>query len=699
MEGTYKQHKEEVLRNYASFVQIIDELRQGRAETPYDRSMDALKAQAKNIQEDRFMLMVVGEAKSGKSTFINAYLKKNILPMDVKQCTNAVVEIRDGEKYRLTATYANDRKEIIEDENAIKDFMAKNAAMDDAYRDIPVALINSELLMKWKDNPAFEDDIRALLKNVTEDNIHRLPPEEYERKIRDYIGKRKNSWRDLVKTIVIEYPFEDQELKGIEILDTPGVNAEGKVGDITNGFVEKANAVMFLKPITGSALESTSFKKFLNSKSADRNKSAMFLVLTRAANENGKNRNAIMQEAHKQYSNIDEHQIIAVDSKAEMFANGIAGKSFGEMRQLIRKLRENEELDSFLLDPWLDAEGDGDKFVDGVRKLSNFQTMRDSLNLFAHKAEYLALSEFLKRMLDVSAQASAKISDSVRNMEEKVKDPEQLDAKLLNKKRELDSVTNKINKTVHEIADRFSLPGGEIEKKASAVMNDYQKEIDAINGSMDDGVDELEKITKRTLDIFTNLAADMQKTIVGECDEQLMKCSESLSIDFRILKPDLTPEAIEDIKAESKKKSYETKEVKSRSLAPLWATLLGPWWALAGLTVYALGLFKNTEKVSVYSRTKYFDSVKSSLGEQIDGIKDKAISELRDFVTGVSGAYTKILVENAELQKKEYDEIIRLKDSNDKLLELISQGKERIGRIEGLVGQMNAVKNGIDKKC
>ena len=153
MESTYRQQKEDVLRNYDSFVQMIDELRQGKAETPYDRSMDALKVQAENIRKNRFVLMVVGEAKSGKSTFINAYLKKDILPMDVKQCTNAIVEIKDGETYRLTATYADNRTEVIENEDAIKGFMAKNAAMDDDYRDIPVALINSELLMKWKDKP------------------------------------------------------------------------------------------------------------------------------------------------------------------------------------------------------------------------------------------------------------------------------------------------------------------------------------------------------------------------------------------------------------------------------------------------------------------------------------------------------------------------------------------------------------------
>ncbi|WP_367400445.1 dynamin family protein [Brachyspira aalborgi] len=37
--------------------------------------------------------MVIGKAKSGKSTFINAYLKKEVLPMDVRQCTSSIIKI------------------------------------------------------------------------------------------------------------------------------------------------------------------------------------------------------------------------------------------------------------------------------------------------------------------------------------------------------------------------------------------------------------------------------------------------------------------------------------------------------------------------------------------------------------------------------------------------------------------------------
>ena len=131
----YKKVKEDVLEVYTSFLPLVEAAKDGKP-TSYDASLQSLAKQAKNIKQDKFMLMIVGEAKSGKSTFINAYLGEEILPMDVKQCTSSIVEIRYGERFILRATYADDRVELIEDEQQIKSFLSANAALDDNYRDM-----------------------------------------------------------------------------------------------------------------------------------------------------------------------------------------------------------------------------------------------------------------------------------------------------------------------------------------------------------------------------------------------------------------------------------------------------------------------------------------------------------------------------------------------------------------------------------
>lgn len=135
--------------------------------------------------------MIVGEAKSGKSTFINAYLGEEILPMDVKQCTSSIVEIRYGNKFILRATYADDRIQVFEDEQQIKEFLIANAALDDNYRDIPVSTINIEILMHKKGKKVLEAEIIDLLKGIESENIYGLPRKEYEAKVRQYI--RENS--------------------------------------------------------------------------------------------------------------------------------------------------------------------------------------------------------------------------------------------------------------------------------------------------------------------------------------------------------------------------------------------------------------------------------------------------------------------------------------------------------------------------
>lgn len=95
--------------------------------------------------------------------------------------------------------------------------------------------------------------IKDLINGVKQENIYGLSNEEYEKCIRKYINDNKNLWQKIVTEIEISYPFKDESLRGIQIIDSPGVNAEGKVGDVTDSYIENANAIMFLKPITGAA--------------------------------------------------------------------------------------------------------------------------------------------------------------------------------------------------------------------------------------------------------------------------------------------------------------------------------------------------------------------------------------------------------------------------------------------------------------
>ena len=81
---SYKQNRADVLALYEEFKAAFKKINKPVS--------DSISADANKINNEIFNLMVLGEAKSGKSTFINAFLGKEIVPMDVRQCTSAIIK-------------------------------------------------------------------------------------------------------------------------------------------------------------------------------------------------------------------------------------------------------------------------------------------------------------------------------------------------------------------------------------------------------------------------------------------------------------------------------------------------------------------------------------------------------------------------------------------------------------------------------
>ncbi len=668
----YKKAKEDVLSTYSDFLSLVSEIKRDK-QTSYDHSLETLSKQSLNIEKDKFVLIVVGEAKSGKSTFINAYLGENILPMDVKQCTSAIIEIRYGSKFKLKATYGDDRTDIIEDEERIKAFLDVNAALDDNYRDIPVSIINIEILMVYKNKKISDQVISDLMNNIEAENLYHLSRKEYESKVRKYIKEKQPVWQTIVKKIEIEYPFADQDLKGIEIVDTPGVNAEGRVGELTNKYIENANAVMFLKPITGAALEATSFRNFLHSKGADRNKNAMFLVLSRAANETKDNINRIHEEALRQFPSINPKQIIPIDSKVEMFYNQVQNFVVEDLNTHLMELAGLGKLDSFLMAPWFMAKGDRDAYLRSLKELSNFAVIDDALNLFAHKAQYLALSEFLGRILIVIDNISDKLHEEIGYYKQKAEDPIELGNRMNKIKRNLEDLTRKINQTVDEVADKYSETGGVIEQKANTVVDEYKREIKDIDPKASNSLDELEKISFRKIDTFKGFQAELQKNVVAECDAALIALSDKSAIKYTTLKPDLTKELIEKIKNDKKDQAYEKE------------------YYTTGRT------FKETHSRSVFSQGKYYELVKKDIDNKIEKIKDDAVSDLRGFVTNTTTAYSSELTNNAKIKRDELNNIVQAKQTAEEILLTINELETFLAKLKPLSVFVQSLKGGIEK--
>ncbi|MEU6284389.1 dynamin family protein [Streptomyces sp. NPDC047028] len=72
------------------------------------RTLDALSDQ---LRQDRFRVLVTGEAKRGKSTLLNALLGREVLPTGVVPVTALATTVREGRPEQLTVRFADGRIE------------------------------------------------------------------------------------------------------------------------------------------------------------------------------------------------------------------------------------------------------------------------------------------------------------------------------------------------------------------------------------------------------------------------------------------------------------------------------------------------------------------------------------------------------------------------------------------------------------
>ncbi|HQK35783.1 MAG TPA: dynamin family protein, partial [Spirochaetales bacterium] len=613
--------------------------------------------------------MIAGEAKSGKSTFINAFLGQEILPMDVKQCTSAIVEIKYGEYFTLTATYAGGRTKKLVGEKNIKEFLLKNAALNDDYREIPVTTINNEVLIKYKGKIP-ERVIADLINGVQSENIYGLSNTEYAKKIRSYITKYKDNWADIVTKMVITYPFEDESLKGIQNIDSPGVNAQGRVGDITNEYIENANAIMFLKPITGAALESTSFRNFLDSKSVERNGNALFLILTRAANENPENLERLQHEALKLYGNtINTSQIIAVDSKVELFINKISNMTVDEIESYLVELDAKGRLDAFITPPRSMRILNKEKYIEFLGTKSYFSAVDHALNIFGRKTHYLALSELLGRMLKVYKRIQDDLEEQIKFNQLKAKDPTELARQIAEIKRKLNVINAKMAKTVDEVVTRYTSDSGIVRTKAKSLIDEFTTSVAAISN---DDINQLEKISFRIIDEAKRFHEEMEKNIVAECNAALIALSNENKIKYTSLEPDFTAETFAEIKQKTEISAQVEKSYTS------------------GIT------FKKTHYYSEYSRSAHFRLIESNIQNRINSIQNEVISNLIDFANQTAATYTEELAANAKAKKEELYRIMEEKKNAEEIAEAIKTMQNIINRISSSVKTVSEWKGGID---
>lgn len=690
---SYKKKKEEVIEIYNDMEKFLNEVSEYYKDinisSPLKRKEGLIKkirADIEKVKNDKFKIIVAGEAKSGKSTFINAYLGIDLLPVDVKQCTSVLLEIKYAKNFKLVATYADGRIEVINKPEAVKSFLRKHASLDDDYRDIPVPTINEEILVKagrkannkTKKIKILEEDIKNLIasESVQAANIYHLSLEKYESKIRQYISSYKDNWFNIVTKIEIFYPLSDS-LKGVEIIDSPGVCARGGVSEVTTEYIKDANAIIFLKPITGQAIESAQFSQFMNNTIVGRNKEALFLIFTRVAQMNENDLMRLQEEAYRQFKQLNKENILFVDSKAEMSAKVFDSlESIEAVTNKLKELDDSKELEDFIKLSYYDtigglSNGSLSDFIQSLEAKSRFKRVYSLLEKFGRKSHYILLKDVLNTMIRLYNSLNLELSDQIESWRQKIQNPNDIDAKIKKLEAEKNLILNRIAVGIDDI--RYHYTGdekGKIKEVADTIVCNYKSKKASLNPDKEGSIDSLKAISLETIEECKEISKKIQQEVIEDCNDLLKSISEKLDlIDF--IKPDYESIDFEKIEEQSKSNAEERIKIKEA------------------------GTFSDAKYASVFSQKKYFKNFSNSIDKRLNSIRSELENELIDFVFDAIIEYRSELNNNADSKIKELKEINEVRVENTEIMKYIEKIEELSSFSKGGQVKLKAIEKGI----
>ncbi|MGK7877132.1 MAG: dynamin family protein [Xenococcaceae cyanobacterium] len=156
-----------------------------------ERDIKDLKIARKNLRKGVFRLLVLGDMKRGKSTFLNALIGENLLPTDVNPSTAVLTVLRYGLEKKVIVYFKEDKR--------------------------PQKLDLTTFKQQYTIEPEEANKLE-------QDNKPAFPKVDY---------------------AAVEYPLPLLE-KGIEIIDTPGLNDTETRNELSLGYINNCHAILFV---------------------------------------------------------------------------------------------------------------------------------------------------------------------------------------------------------------------------------------------------------------------------------------------------------------------------------------------------------------------------------------------------------------------------------------------------------------------
>ncbi|WP_185267481.1 dynamin family protein [Halopseudomonas xiamenensis] len=655
----YKAHKNNVIDLFNGYKNKRGDLNDGVDMNFLEKRVDALK-------NGKFTLAVAGEVKAGKSTFINALLGEELLPSDVLQASSAIVEIFKSESPVLKVKFADDHEETFNDE--VKNHLHKICSLNDEYRGIPTTLIDGYIIESGK-KPLVIDD--KLIENLEEVSGERNLKSKSST-IKKYISKRTTG--KIPVQIEFGYPLK-WDFDELRIVDTPGVNATGGVQDVTFGFLEKANAILFVRHI--KAVETESFKRFLDSTISDRSQETLFLVLSHAGDHSDSEVDRLKNEATRLYNErIPQDRILAVDSLLKIISNSIDS---GKTKEQIEE--SSEKIEEFLPKFEKRAQKSGLKLLDQIEKDSRFGEMLSSIEEFSMKAPSLQLQEILEKIKSGYGEQEKQLSENLKLLETKKRNPQEFEEEIDRISQALSEYRLLTQKTTEDLIQDFSGTNSKWEQGINNIEAKYPKLIT--------NSESIEAVRKNAIDAFDavdEIINGFQNEITQRLAGTLNKISKTFEEKHRISIPKVD---LNSLAEQTKKEAYFTRSTYKDRELDFWD------YATLGIARFFRDKAVKTGTEKIFDKdthiVKYRDACNKDLYAIITDLPKKS-DEVRE-------AYLKEFTEKMNSAIKERQDALEQekdnKRSNDEITKEISaldskkkELPDEIKKCEELLGEM-----------